>query len=87
MHFQLTALGMPELSRLFYRLLTLRALKPFWMKMLEDPFNAIFIVKQFCDWKFHASSLPLYRTSFTHEPNIYSQIKTSLEPVMHFGGW
>jgi len=39
------------------------------MKMLEDPLNAMFVVKQFCDWKFHARSLPLRRTSFTYEPN------------------
>jgi len=41
------------------------------MKMLEKPLNAIFIVKQVCDRKFHAKSLPLPRTSFTYEPTHY----------------
>jgi len=70
MNFQLAGLGMPELSSLFYASLALRALEPFWMKMLEEPRSSIFIVSQFLDWNFHASSLPLHHTSFTYEPRI-----------------
>jgi hypothetical protein len=33
------------------------------MKMFEYPLNAILIVKQFCDRKFHARRLPLHGTS------------------------
>ena len=36
--------------------------------MLEKPLNTIFIVKQVCNRKFHAKSLPLPCTSFTYEP-------------------
>lgn len=45
------------------------------MKMLQDPLHAIFVIEQFCDWKFHAKSLPLQRTSFTHEPSLFHAFK------------
>lgn len=69
MHFHLTGLGVPKLSRRVYAFLAFRTLETVWMKMFEYPRNPIFIVKQFCDWKFHARSLPLHGTSFTDEPN------------------
>jgi hypothetical protein len=68
MHFQPTGLGVPKLSRLVYAFLAFWTFETFWMKMFEYPLNAIFIVKQLCDWKFHARSLPLHGTSFTYEP-------------------
>ena len=68
LNFQFAGLSAPKLSGLFYASLALGTLQSLWMKMLEYPLSAIFMVKQFCDWKFHAQSLSLHRTSFTHEP-------------------
>ena len=71
MYFQFTGLGVSKLSRLFDAFLAFRTLETFGMKMFEYPLNAIFIVEQFCDWKFHAYSLTLHRTSFTYEPSFF----------------
>ena len=46
--------SMAERSRLFYASLTLGTLEPLGMKIPENPLSAIFMVEQFCDWKFHA---------------------------------
>jgi integrase len=53
---------------MFYALFALGTFQSLWMKMLKEPHGTIFFVKEFCDWKFHARSLPLPCTSFTHEP-------------------
>ena len=52
--FQLASSRAPELSRMIYSLLAFGTLKTLWMKVPEDPFSAAFVLKKFCDWKFHA---------------------------------
>ena len=44
MNFQFAGLGLPKLSRLFQAFLTLGTVESFWMKMLEYPLNAVFII-------------------------------------------
>ena len=65
---QFADLSMSEPACLFHASLTCGALETLWMKMLSDPLRAGFMVEKFGDWKFHAGSLPLPCTSFTHEP-------------------